>query len=252
MEGHRMNTLINVVRYQLLKKYTYLVLPWAWAAFGFALDLVIFAAIPITHSYHQVMTATGLVKVPNPPSPRDAGGLVGIIVVYFILGVVCIAQELPFGLTLGLSRRTYYAGTVLLAAALAVVNGLAITVLQALERATGGWGESAHVFQIPYVLDGPWYVTWLTATAALALLSVWGMWFGIVYRRWNLAGVLVFSGVQISVLLLAGLVITWSHAWSGTGHFLTVLPGARLAGLLVALTAVLMGGGYATIRRATV
>jgi hypothetical protein len=247
-----MNTLVNVVRYHLLKKYTYLVLPWAWTAFGFALDLVIFAAIPITHSYHQVMTATGLVKVPNPPSPRDAGGLVGIVIVYFILGVACIAQELPFGLTLGLSRRTYYAGTALLAAALGVVNGLLITLLQALERATDGWGESAHIFQVPYVLDGPWYITWLTATVALALLFVWGMWSGIVYRRWSLAGALVFTGAQLTVLLIAGLVITWSHAWAGTGHFFTVLPQAGPAGLLAALTAALLGGGYATIRRATV
>lgn len=58
--------------------------------------------------------------------------------------------------------------------------------------------------------------------------------------------------MQLSVLLLAGLGITWSHAWSGTCHFFTVLPEAGLAGLLVAMTAVLMGGGYATIRRATV
>ena len=247
-----MNALINVVRYHLLKKYTYLVLPWAWTAFGFALDLVIFAAIPITHSYHQVMTATGLVKMANPPSPRDAGGLIGIVIVYFILGIVCIAQELPFGLTLGLSRRTYYAGTALLAAALAVVNGLLITLLQALERATDGWGESAHIFQIPYVLDGPWYVTWLTATVALAVLFAWGMWFGIVYRRWNLGGALLFTGAQLTVLLIAGLAITWSHAWAGTRHFFAVLPEAGLAGLLVAFAAVLMAGGYATIRRATV
>lgn len=247
-----MSPLINVVRYHLLKKYTYLILPWAWTAFGFALDLAIFAAIPITHSYHRVMTATGLATVPNPPSPRGAGGLIGIVIVYFVLGVVGIAQELPFGLALGLSRRTYYAGTALLAAALAVVNGLVITLLQALERATDGWGESAHIFQIPYVLDGPWYITWLTATVALALLFAWGMWFGIVYRRWNLGGALIFTGVQLTVLLIAGLAITWSDAWAATGHFFAVLPKAGPAGLLAAFAAVLTAGGYATIRRATV
>lgn len=247
-----MNTWIKVARYHLVKKVTYLAVPWIWTAFGFAVDLVIFAMIPVSRSYHWALTASGLVRVQNPASPRDAGGLAGIVIVYFVLGVVSIAQELPFALALGVSRRSYYAGTALLGVALAVVNGLAISVLQAIERATGGWGESAHVFQVPYILDGPWYLTWLTSSVALALLFGWGMWSGIVYRRWNLPGALAFTAAQVTVLLAVALLITWTHAWAGAGHFFTALSAAGLTGLLAALAAALLAGGYATIRRTTV
>jgi len=247
-----MNTWIKIARYHLLKRFTYLALPWAWTAFGFAVDLVIFALIPVSHGHHRVMTAHGLVQVQNAPAGRDAAGLAGIVIVYFVLGVVGIAQQMPFALALGVSRRSYYAGTALLGVALATVNGLAITALQAIERATGGWGEAVHIFQVPYILDGPWYLTWLTASVALAVLFGWGMWFGIVYRRWNLPGTLAFIAAQVTVLLFAALGLTWSHAWAGASRFFTALSAAGLTGLLAALAAALLAGGYATIRRATI
>ncbi len=246
-----MNTWLKVARYHLLKKFDYLALPWAWTAFGFAVDLVIFAMIPVSHSYHQVLTAHGIVQVPNPPSSRDAGALGGIVAVYFALGVLSIARGLPFAFALGVSRRSYYAGTALLGAALAAGNGLAITGLQAIERATGGWGESVHIFRVPYVLDGPWYLTWLTSSVALALLFGWGMWYGIVYRRWSLPGTVTLTAAQVTVLVAAALTITWSHAWAGTGRFFTALSAAGLTGLLAVLAAALLAGGYATIRRVT-
>jgi hypothetical protein len=247
-----MNTWIKVARYHLLKRFDYLVLPWAWTAFAFAVDLVIFAVVPVGHSYHQVLTAHGLVRVASPPSSRDAGGLGAIVAVYFALGVLSIARGLPFAFALGVSRRSYYAGTTLLGVALAVGNGLAITALQAIERATGGWGESVHIFRVPYVLDGPWYLTWLTSSVALALLFGWGMWYGIVFRRWSLPGTVTLTATQVTVLVAAALAITWARAWAGTGHFFTALSAAGLTGLLAALTAALLAGGYATIRRVTV
>lgn len=245
-----MNTWLTVARYHLLKRSLYLAVPWAWTAFGFAVDLVIFGLIPV--GTHTALTARGLVQVPNVPSGRDAGGLAGIVIVYFVLGVVSIAQELPFALALGVGRRSYYAGTALLGVALAVVNGLAVTALQAVERATGGWWESANIFRVPYILAGPWYLTWLTSSVALALLFGYGMWFGIVFRRWSLPGTLAFTAAQVTVLLFAVALITETHAWPGTGHFFTALSAAGLTGLLAALAAALLAAGYATFRHVTV
>ena len=95
-----------------------------------------------------------------------------------------------------MSRRSFYAGTALLAVAVAAVYGLALTVLQLIERGTGGWGLNLHFFRVPYLLAGPWYLSWLTSFVGLALMLAWGMWFGIVYRRWNLMGLLGFIAVQ--------------------------------------------------------
>jgi len=127
-----------------------------------------------------------------------------------------------------------------------------LTALQAIERATGGWGVHMHFFQVPYILNGPWYLTWLTSFVGLALMFVWGMWFGIVYRRWNLLGSVAFIASQATVLLAAVVIVAGADAWSGVGHFFTGLTAAGLTGLLAALAALLLAGGQATIRRAAV
>jgi hypothetical protein len=78
------------------------------------------------------------------------------------------------------------------------------------------------------------------------------MWFSIVYRRWSLPGSVTFIAAQVTVLLAVALLITWAHAWPGTGHFFTSLSAAGLTGLLAVLAATLLAGGYATVRRITV
>ena len=244
-----MSTWINVARYHLVNRVNFLALPWMYLAFAFAVDLVIFALIPV--GQHSVLTSHGVVQVPQT-SGRDAGGLGALVAIFFALGVTSVARSLPFALALGMSRRSYYTGTALLAVALAAAYGLAITVLQAIEQATDGWGLTTHIFRVPYILDGPWYLTWLTSFVALALLFTYGMWFGIVYRRWSLPGMLAFIAAQVTVLLAAALLITWSHAWPGTGHFFTTLSAAGLTGLLAIAAVALLAGGYATIRRVTV
>jgi hypothetical protein len=244
-----MSTWVNVARYHLIQRFGYLVLPWAALAFGFIVSLISIAFTPAGH--HAVLSSQGLVRVTNTGG-RYSGSLAIMYVFFFVMGMVSIGRSLPFGLTLGVSRRSYYIGTALLAIALAVANGLGLTILQAIERATGGWGMGAYLFRVPYILNGPWYLTWLTSTVALALLFGYGMWFGIVYRRWNLGGTTAFIGAQVAVLLAAALVITWANAWTGTGHFFTALSAAGLTGLLAVATAALLAGGYATIRRVTV
>jgi hypothetical protein len=83
-------------------------------------------------------------------------------------------------------------------------------------------------------------------------MLAWGMWFGIVYRRWNLTGLLSFIASQALALTAVLLIIGEAHDWHGVAHFFTTLTIAGLTGLLAALAAVLLAGGYATIRRVTV
>ena len=230
-----MRTWRDVARYHLVVPWVILLMPWAILAVSFIVNLVIFSRVPVANAPHN-----------------DTGGVASIYVFFLVIGVSSIGRSLPFGLALGVSRRSFYAGTTLLGAALALVDGLALTVLQAIERATDGWGANMHFFQVSYILDGPWYLTWLTSSVALALLWVWGMWFGIVYRRWNLFGSVAFIAAQVSVVVVAVLIVTWADAWSGFGHFFTGLTAAGLTGLLAGLAALLLAGGHATIRRATV
>ena len=230
-----MNTWISVARYQLTNRYLFVGTPWLVLTLNFLLSLVIFASIP----HH-------------PGQALYTGALASIYVVLIISGAWSIAQQLPFALALGVSRRSFYNGTALLAAAIAAVYGLALTVLQLLERATGGWGLNLHFFRVPYLLAGPWYLSWLTSFIVLALILAWGMWFGIVYRRWNLIGLLSFIAVQTLALTAVLLIIGGRNDWHRVGHFFTTLTIGGLTGLLAALTVALLGGGYATVRRLAV
>jgi hypothetical protein len=230
-----MTTYLNVARYHLVQRFNYLVLPWAILVFVFGVDMAILALTPAGHS-----------------AQRDVGGLAAIFVIGFVLGIQSVARSLPFGLTLGLSRRSYYLGTVLLAIALAAVVGVVVTVGQAIERTSGGWGISMGFFRVPFILSGPWYLTWLTSFVVLSLLFVYGMWFGLVYRRWSLVGLVAFVAAQVTVLLVGAVATTWTDAWRDVGHFFTTLSASGLTGILAALTVVLLAGGFSTIRRLTV
>jgi hypothetical protein len=209
-----------------------LALPWGILAFDFAVNLVIFSVFRISHGY--------------------AGALSAIYVMFFVLGLLSIVWSLPFGLALGVSRRSYFAGTVLLAVSLAAVYGLPLALLQVIEQTTAGWGMNLHFFRVPYILAGPWYLTWLTSFVGLALMFVYGMWFGLIYRRGNLLGLLAFSGAQVIVVLAGVVIISHVHAWPAIGQFFATVGAAGLTGLLAALAAVLLVGGYATMHRVTV
>jgi hypothetical protein len=229
------STVVKVARYHLVDRFSYTAFPWLILVFDFAVLLTITASMP-----------------PAPGHFSSSGALGAIFIFFFFLGVLSMIRSLPFAFAIGVSRRCYYAGTVLLAVVLGAVYGLALAVLQVIERATDGWGLGMHFFQVAYILDGPWYLTWLTSFTGLALLFVYGMWFGLVYRRWNIIGVSAFGAAQVTVVAAAVVVAARADAWPTLGRFFTTLTAAGLTGLLAALAIVLLTGGYATMRRVTV
>ena len=244
-----MKTWRDVARYHLVLPWAPLLIPWAILACSFLVNLVIFALAPDGH--HNVMTSHGLVSVPDA-SHGYTGGVASIFILFLVIGVSLVGRSLPFALALGVSRRSYYAGSAALGVALSVADGLALAALQVIERSTDGWGVRMNFFRVPYILAGPWYLTWLTSSVGLALLFVYGMWVGIVFRRWSLIGVAAFVIAQLTVVLAVVLLVAGANAWSSVGHFFTGLTAAGLTGLLAVLAALLLAGGQATIRRATV
>ena len=115
-----MNTWVKVARYHLVRPTSYLFLLWI---------------LPFAFAVGAVTAGRG--------RGHDAAGYLISLVIYFgVLGMQTIGRSLPFGLTLGASRRSFYSGTALLGMALALVSGLVLTALQAIERATDGWGLS--------------------------------------------------------------------------------------------------------------
>lgn len=227
-----MNTWVKVARYNLVRPANYLALPWI---------------LPFSFAVGAVTAGRG--------RGHDASGyLLGFFAFFAVQGMQTIGRSLPFGLTLGASRRSFYSGTALLGTALALVSGLVLTALQAIERATGGWGLSLHFFRVPYLLNGPWYATWLTSAVGLSALFIYGMWYGIVYSRWGLPGTLAFIAAQ-ALVVVAGVVVVTSEHWhvsSAAGGSFAGLTALGLTGVIAALAVLLLAGGHATIRRATV
>jgi hypothetical protein len=229
-----MNTWIKVARFQLADRLSYTAVPWGILVVNFAIWYVI--AGSFGGGGTQVLSYNVCV----------------IYVVYFFVGMFSMFRSLPFAFALGVSRRAYYCGTVLLAAGLSAIYGLLLTLLKVLEEVSGGWGVGLHFFRVAYILSGPWYQTWLTSFVGLTLIFLYGMWFGLVQRRWGLLGTLTFACTQVAAVLIGVITVSSSHDWTSVGHFFTALSPAGLTGLLAALTAVLLAGGYATMRRVTV
>jgi hypothetical protein len=227
-----MNTSVKVARYDLVRPANYLALPFI-----------------LTFSF-----AVGAVTAGRRPGHDAAGYLIGIFLYFAILGMQTVGRSLPFGLTLGASRRSFYSGTALAGMAVALVSGLVLAVLQAIERATGGWGLSMRFFRVPYVLNGPWYATWLTSAVGMFALFVYGMWYGIVNHRWGPIGVLAFIAAQALVVVAGVVVVTFEHwhVWSAATGSFTGLTALGLTGVIAALAVLFLAGGHATIRRATV
>jgi hypothetical protein len=227
-----MSTWVKVARFNLERPTIYLMLPCI-LPFSFAVGAV----------------TTGRL------AGHDATHYLPVFFVYFtLLGMQAIGRSLAFCLALGVSRRSFYSGTVLLGIALALVSGLVLTGLQALERVTGGWGLSMHFLRVPYLLDGPWYATWLTSAVCLFALFVYGTWYGIVHLRWGPLGTLAFVVAQ--VLVVAGVSIAVSaehgHVWSRAGGSFAGLTALGLTGAVAALTILLLAGGDAAIGRTAV
>jgi hypothetical protein len=219
-----MNAMINVARYHLVMPAMFLGLPWAVLAGVFA------------------------VNAAQGGDRAFRAGLAVIFGMFFVTGVQRIGGWLPFSLALGATRRSFYAGTALLGVSMSLVSGLVIAGLQAIERATGGWGLSITFFRVPYLLNGPWYATWLTSFVGLSALFVYGMWYGIVNRRWGMLGLLAFVAVQVP----AGIAVAFARTWSGVGGPHPSLSALDLTGVIAALTVVILAGGHTTIRRVTV
>lgn len=229
-----MSTSVKVARY-LSASPLFVGLPWMILALVFVINVLIVAGIP---------------------SPAGTQHYVGALSAVYILAAIWAAimtyRNLPAALALGVSRRSLYLGSALFIVVQAAVNAAGLTALELIERATGGWGLAMHFFRVPYLFDGPWYLTWLTSFVGLTLMGAWGVWFGLVYHRWNLFGLLGFCTAQTLVVALIIVIAARANAWSSIAHFFTTLTITGLTGVLAALAVVLLAGGYTTVRRITV
>jgi len=225
----------NVARLHLVDRFSYTWLVWGVLAFTFVVNYAIFATIG-----------------PTETDGSYTGALLSIYIFMIVIGVGAAVKFLPFASTLGVSRRTYYLGTLALVVGLCAIYSVGLTALWWLEQLTDGWGIQMHFFQVPWVLWGPWYQVLITNFVLLSLAFLTGMLFGLIYRRFALVGTLIFSGAVTLVIVAAALIVTWQQWWPRVGDFLTNVNLVQLSGLLAIVALIVGFGGYGTIRRITV
>src|SRR5579863_1147008 len=218
-----MTTLLKVGRFHLVDRFSYTAMPWSVLAIAFVISVAIADA---ERGGGSAQIATGAVSA--------------IYVFFFAVGILNISQSLPFAFALGVSRRSYYAGTAMLAVSLATVYGFALALLQVVEQASGGWWIGLHFFRVAYILPGPWYLTWLTSLVLLTLMFVCGMWVGLIHRRWGILGLLALAVALGSALTVGVVAISNAKAWPSFGQFFTTLSTAGLTGLLAAFAVALL------------
>lgn len=185
----------------------------------------------------------------------EAGYIGALTSFFFILGSTYLAlmtQVMPFALSLGITRRHFYLGTVLLVAAETLVSAVGLSVLLAVERATDGWGLRVQFFEMGFMGQSNPVTQVLVYWVPLLTIGLMFVLLGAVFRRWGQLGVWGAALVPVLVVAAGIVLLTWQNAWGAFGRFFVETPTwALLAGYPLILAAVAAGAGYLVLRRAT-
>lgn len=122
-------------------------------------------------------------------------------------GFTTMGQYFALATGLGLTRREFAAGTVLVFLFQALVFATATAVGKAVEVATGGWGLSIRFFNVHFTGTGPVWVTFLQTFLLIAMLMFVGAAIMTAFLRWGQT----FLWLFFIVLALIGVaVVGWA------------------------------------------
>lgn len=227
-----MNRIITAARVHTVAPALFLIMPWAIMASGFVINILIW----------------GLADLSEQPG-SGTGGLASLYITLAIVYMQSVTYLLPFTVGLSLTRRTFYLGTALFAAAQSLVYGVVLYGLVLIERGTDGWGVGLSFFQGYWSVGNP-VLQVLVFAVPLFVLALLGMAVGVVYKRFGSAGLYALTiGV---ILLLGGLfaLVTWQQAWSSVGGWFSDQSLVGLfAGWPLLLGVLFAVAGYVGIRR---
>ena len=231
------NRVLTAARLNTVGAGQRLAIPWLVVGAAFLINLLVFGLI-------RANTDAG--------DPGTTGALAALYFTAAIAHLQTMTQTFPFALSLGVTRRNFYLGAGLVVLVETILHSILLTVLLAIEQATGGWGINLRFFGVVFLVQsGP--VAQVTAYGVpLLALGFLGMMIGTLFKRWGQFGVYAL-GIG-TTLVLGGLValVTWQQWWGSVGTFFTTTPTLQLTALYPLLIAVLAAfGGYLLVRRAT-
>jgi hypothetical protein len=180
-----MNRIVGAARLHLVNPLLSLGVPWMVVLSSFAINLLVW----------------GATDVGDQPGGASTGGLAALYLTALVVFAQSITQLLPFAMGLSLTRRTFYLGTALFAAAQSLAYGLVLTALSAIESATGGWGVGLS-FWAPGRMDvGNPALQVLVFAGPMLACSALGIASGVLVKRWGPLG--LWAGI-VGLILATG------------------------------------------------
>jgi hypothetical protein len=229
------NRPLQVMRLHVVNPPLQLLMPWAVLLLSFVVNLLVFSLVP-----------------DSPDDARVSGGLLTIYIFTLVAHLVTMTQLFPFALSLSVTRRHFYAGSVAFVVLQSMLQGLLLTVLAAIERASDGWGLQMHFFDLPFLQSGDWFTRWLILTVPFLFFSFVSMAAGTIFKRFGQFGLWTVGLVGLVVGGAAAVLVTWLGAWGAIGRFFVDTPPLMLFAGYPAILAVLAAGvGWLFLRRAT-
>ncbi|MDO8383339.1 MAG: hypothetical protein Q7T17_10215 [Microbacterium sp.] len=226
-----MSRTLNVVRMQLINKYTYIWIPLIVLGGAFLVSLALYAIIP-------------------GDGEKIGGGAQAPLWYFLVVGVQALTLTFPFSQAMSVTRREFFLGTYLTAAITAAILAAVFVIGGLIENATDGWGLNGWVFHLDWIWQsGPLGAFVFYFLLAMLFFSL-GFWSATIYKRfgtlWLTVTLLGIALLLVGVLWLIGRTDSWGSvfAWIGSQGSL----GLALWSILV--IALLAATSFIPLRRA--
>jgi hypothetical protein len=224
--------ILNVVRLQFVNKQTYLWVPLIVLAGTLVLNILIFAIIPTD-------------------GPKYSGGAQAPLWYFLYVGISSLTLTFPFSQAMSLTRREFFLGTLTAASITAAILACLFVLMGLIERVTNGYGVNGYIGYLPYMWERGWWAAWIVVFVTTMFFFVAGFWSATIYKRWGATALTVVL-FGLGLLGIGGLYIAGRlNAWAAIFEWFATTGALGLALWAIPLIALLAGGSYLTLRRAT-
>ncbi|MCZ2822542.1 hypothetical protein O2V63_19575 [Modestobacter sp. VKM Ac-2977] len=230
-----MNRVLGAARLQLINPLLSVGIGWAIVALAFVVNLAIW----------------GVGDLDTSASDSNTGGLAALYITVLVTYIQAVTMVFPLAMGLSLSRRVFYLGTALVAVVQAVVFGIALAALTAVENATNGWGVGLE-FWAPGAVDvGNPALQVVVFAVPMMAFAFMGIGLGVLYKRWGATGIYALTAALIVGTGALVVLLTWRRAWEELGAWLADRSVESFAIGLPAVAALALAAlAYLGLRRA--
>ncbi|NLG56230.1 MAG: ABC transporter permease [Rhodococcus sp.] len=190
-----------------------------------------------------------LVQADEANFTGSVSALLGVMLAFYISA---ITQTFPFALGLSVTRKDYFAGTLLVSAVQVLVFGIFLWLMELIEDATGGWGVKMVMFGIPGYFTDSRLLQLATYLAIMVMVAGLGLFLGAIQQRWRVTGL---YSVLAAVLVFFGagsILVTWQQWWPSIGSWFVDSPRVvPMVGLPLVIGVVTLVAAWAALRRST-